>query len=601
MMMKKLLYPLLLFLEISALGSVTIFYYLMIHTVEPVHWLVMTRNAQVENSVILLCQVLFAIIAVFLFRSKNTGLVKNIARGAWPLVLLYGLLFAPPGYWSLIAFTWIVTIAVFLAVRRCGLVLPGMETHGKMMAWISGAAGLAGAAYGMYLQFYGVYHLSLIFSDWSVYVLAYMDMASSFLSAPWKFFNAGGHFNLLPNCVGALLYSMTDEPFAIFVLNSLVIYSAVPCTYFAARSSGLAPLHALIFALGLLMHFSLANLNLCTFYGYHPNIYLLPLFLLFWGFFVRKKYGTAAVFMLLSLMVQETFAVLWFGFGLVLLFFFPPKKMRLSGAALSIAMVGWFFFVTRVLMSWGNAENAAGYQQMFHYSNLGNSIPQILLSPFYRPSVFFNELLAVENFYFALFLLAGFCTSLFYARLMLMLLPPFIGVCLLNNTELSNVAMQYQVEFFVVLAAAAAMGLVKCGNLSRETLSAALTATLCAMLLCGIFAGRFPWSLYSGMMAEKDSCREKAEHLKKLIPPGAKLQTTLNWQAHFIGRNPLLDFADHKIHPDAEYALLPQRDLFLDADALQKIFRLFAASDDWKVAPFDPISERVLLLVRVKK
>lgn len=455
----------------------------------------------------------------------------------------------------------------------------------------------------MRLQLTAYNHLVLPFSDWTVYTLAYRELGGVLFSAPLRLFTVGGHFNLLPNFIGAIVFRLRPDIDTIFYLNSIIIYSTIPCAYFAGRSCGVPPWRALLFSLGLLLHFSLANLNVCVFYGYHPNIYLLPLFLLFYSFYVQKKYMPAVVFLILSLLVQETFTVFWFGFGFML-WVFEERKMKIAGIILMVLMTGCFLLETRLCVLFDSGEKVAQYQQMFHYSNLGTTVPEILLSPIVKPAVFFGELFAAENFYFAGMLSAGFFAAVFSAKLLVMVLPSLAGVFLLNGTDLANVCMQYQVEFAAVLIAAGATGLAACGKISGSKITAALAATLAGMFLCGFFAGQLPWGFYNWrVVTGKHSDRKiQIAELKKLIPPGKTIQTILGYQAHFAGRNPLESFSGSIVSEKAEYLILPFSDFFVSEKDLQQIALNVKASAAWKCLAVDPDPQRgVLVFVRIKR
>lgn len=595
------LYPVLFFLELTALASSIGMYCLKIRMVDPVNWLIALLDVKVALKYLVIVPILTGMITYVLFRSRNAKIFYNIVPQGIGLLLLFILLFIPLNIFNVIAFVIITTFSLFRIVNASGIRIPEFPDSHRTMAIMAVIGGLLGAAYGIYVQYYDLYHLTLIFSDWSVYVISYQELAADGFSVPWKFFNTGGHFNLLPNLLGTLLFTITSDPFAIFILNSLVIYSAVPCTYFAARSNGVAPFHSLLFALGLLFHFTLANLNSCVFYGYHPNIYMIPLFLLFWGYFSQKKYLTAAVFVVLSLLVQETFAVFWFGFGLFLTLFYSGK-WRLAGAGIMLLMVGWFFFATRVVMSWGDAANAAQYHQMFHYSNLGNSIPEIVLSPFVRTEIFFRELFSIENFYFALMLFISFPAVVFYPKLAVVTILPLLGIFLLNGNLLCNVAMQYQVEVFVVLIAASVSGLACCAKRSVSRTNAVLCGALMAFFVCGSFIGRVPWGFFKGVIKAKakEDCREKIEKIKSIIPAGSKIQTSYAYQAHFIGRNILYDFSEGKIRSDADYIILPWRDLFMGKEQIDELIGQIRDSEQWNLTSIDSDVYKAFVLERIK-
>ena len=272
----------------------------------------------------------------------------------------------------------------------------------------------------------------------------------------------------------------------------------------------------------------------------------------------------------------------------------------MTGIITMLLMVLWFFFITRVVMSWGDAGNAARYHQMFHYSNLGNTVTEIILSPFIKTNIFLKELFAVENLYFVLILFAGFPMAYFYPRLLLLTLLPFIGVFLLNDTSLSNVAMQYQVEIFVTLISASVTGAACGAKHSKKLLSVACCTAIFAMVVCGCFSGRFPWSFYNGIRKEPNDCRDRIEKIKEVSPPGSKLQATLAYQAHFIGRNTLFSFSDSKISTDVDYIIIPEKDPFFTDEQISDLIRQIYSSGIWVQMPIDPLTYNVFVVKRVK-
>ena len=588
--MKKLLYAGLLFFELYAGTIGFLNFCLKIKHYNLLNWQIYSIPLPFTqiHTLLLLSGALCLVAALFLAKHIKENILSAIAlQGIGLLVLLLLPLF-DVAFWNIIAVIFIATFSVYRIFRVLNINFLSETRGNKYAAAIAIAAGITGTAYGIWLQKAAMDHLYLVFSDWTVYALAYRELGEAFFTAPWRFFNIGGHFNLLPNMIGAILFQIRPELDSLFFLNSVIIYSTVPCAYFAGRSCGVPPWRTLLFSLGLLFHFTLANLNICVFYGYHPNIYLLPLFLLFYGFYVQKKYPAAALFLILSLLVQETFAVFWFGFGLMLVVFENQKK-KIAGAGLMLLMVLHFLFVTRCVMTWGNAENAVQYQQMFHYSNLGNTIPEILASPVTRPRVFFGELFAAGNFYFAGMLAAGFFASFFYSKLLVMILPALLGVFLLNGTDLSNICMQYQVEFFAVLAAASLSGLSACEKCSSSKSAAVLAATLTGMILCGTFGGRLPWGYYNCFLITRKfpDCSSRIKKLKTLIPPGKTILTTLGYQAHFAGRNPLETLSVNSTASHAEYIIVPFSDTFIQEDELLKIVQQIQAAKIWKCIALD--------------
>ena len=287
-----------------------------------------------------------------------------------------------------------------------------------------------------------------------------------------------------------------------------------------------------------------------------------------------------------------------------MLLVFEERRMKIAGFVLMLFAVGCFLLETRLCILLESGEKVSQYQQMFHYSNLGRTVPEILLSPVTKPAVFWGELFAVENFYFAGMLLAGFFACVFSAKLLVMVLPSLAGVFLLNGNDLANICMQYQVEFLAVLIAACMSGLAVCGKRSGTQTSAALAATLTGMVLCGFFTGLLPWGFYNcRIMTGKFVDRKpQISELKKIIPPGKTVQTTLGYQAHFAGRNPVESFSGSRISEKADYLLVPAFDIFVETKDLQQIILNLRKSAAWECVAADPEPRRyVLVFVRIKR
>ena len=240
-------------------------------------------------------------------------------------------------------------------------------------------------------------------------------------------------------------------------------------------------------------------------------------------------------------------------------------------------------------MPLGTPDAQGHYGQMFHYSNLGKTIPEILLSPVLKSRVFFGELFGVENFYFAGMLFASCIGCVFAPRFFVVLLPSFIGVCLLNGSELSNIAMQYQVEIFAVLTAGVISGTAAAGTRSAACKTAVCATTVAGSVLCAFFVGRQPWGFYSyfNEMTRKNH-KEMIIQQKRLIPPGKKLQTFLGYQAHFMCRNELSGFENKTIDEQADYILLPFSDNFTSGAELRELFQTIMQNRNFRILAHNP-------------
>ena len=337
------------------------------------------------------------------------------------------------------------------------------------------AAGLTAFmfAFGFWMQLKAFQSYYLNYLDWGEY-------AELYLRGRWSVAGAG-HCNILPNLLLFPLIRALPFPGTLFAVNAALIASAVPLARKLALNLG-APqaLTALAVLAGAFMP-GFTGQYLCTFYGYHPTVFLIPLLL---GFFCCRAAGDRtgmALCFLLSLAVQETAALFWAGFALWL---FVRRDWKRGGALLA-AMIGVF-----ILMSYC-ASGGGGYAQTGRYAALGNSVFEILASPFRDPKTFAGNFFTLPNLRFVLYLLipAGFAAAAF-PGLPAAALPILAGVLLQSYDSGKNPASQYAVELSVLMLAAALCNLAR---LARGTPSPVLRA-----LLAGVPGNGEPRRQYRG-------------------------------------------------------------------------------------------------------
>jgi len=200
-----------------------------------------------------------------------------------------------------------------------------------------------------YLQNSAFKALYLIFGDWGQYAECYQTLASGSASLK-QWLCAAGHFNPLINLIMTAAIRIAASAQTVFCVNAAVIASAVPLSFCLARCSGLKNNMALCCAFLAAIYPIFTRQSLCLFYGFHPIIFFMPLLLCFFIARSRNSLWGMALCVVLSLLVQETVAIFWIGWGLYL---FAVKKKYFPGALLALAMVGWFAFLALVVQPWG--------------------------------------------------------------------------------------------------------------------------------------------------------------------------------------------------------------------------------------------------------
>ena len=539
---------------IFALLSAFVFLYFNMIGLEPAFFKAFYTDLVPHAAIVPL--LLLSLLGGFILQSKAGERGPMMARALLPAYLLFPLLLPPLSFFRVTVFIFLVMIVVWRLALVCGWYFPAWRRGPTLLLLFAGT--LIGIGWGIFMQIESFNRLWFTYTDWTEYYMGYLRLTES-LKKPILFCYNAGHFNPFPNILITPVIALFPYPQTLFVLNSLFIYSTVPLWYLLARSLGMRRCPAVLSALLLMCHFTIPNLNLSLFYGFHPII-LFPALLLAFYYFYRKGNRTGYVlFFLLILFLQETTAVFWFGWGLYLVL----KRKYWQGIALAAFSCAWFAFavkivspvVKRMLYSSVSEAWSKNYVQTFHYAELGTSISGILLAPFTKPLLFFEKLFNPMNFYFCgVVLLAFFPLALAAPRLLVLSLPLLAGIFLMGGADALNISMWYQTEIFAILILSCAagyahfrkkgcfcmrpaeVGLPSSGN--RRNAVAALFAVMAGMLFCGLFFGRLPIGKYSfRRIQERPDCSALIEQVKSKIPPTAHLLTTPQMRIHFIRRS----------------------------------------------------------------
>jgi hypothetical protein len=244
-----------------------------------------------------------------------------------------------------------------------------------------------------------------------------------------------------------------------------------------------------------------------------------------------------------------------------------------------------FFLVTaQIFISSGGTETGE-YSQMFHYSQLGDTIWEVCLSPMLNPKAFWGTLFAPNNLVFVLMLIFPSCFFLFERPLLLVAgLPILTGVCLQSSRDLQNVVLQYGVELntlVIVVAVAGASHMLKTGN--RRKLFGASVATLFGAIALHLLAGKtlvlgkYPFAA----VAERPDASELIEFLKSKLPPGVTVHATPRIRAQLFFDFPTRSLAS-PIEPGSFYVMSLRPETMTQAELTT--FRRKLASDS-TIAP----------------
>ena len=450
--------------------------------------------------------------------------------------------------------------------------------------------------WGYYMQNQASKVLFICHSDWGCYVENYLGLAHG--NASWKdWLSTGSHWNPLVNVIMALFVKFFPFQEALFLFNSMLIYSAVPLMWIFGTKTGMKPFHSFCFAMAAAFCPVYGNLSLCLFYGFHPIYFSIPLLLLFFLFREKQNRWGMVICLIATLMIKETMMIFWFGYGVWLL----SRKKWIWGAVLSFGGLAGFWLLSRWVLPY--LVSADDYPLTFLYSSLGNSPLEVAQSPFTRPAAFWDICLQWQNFAFAITLLVPcfFCIWL-DPGMLIALMPLFAGICLRGSPEIKNIVLHYGTETSTVLLVMAAVNFNRLrehgGNGMCRFLFFGLNRRKCPRpILLNAFAvtlfmtsgiahycfAQTNWGKYSFFpITNMSDVMPAVKQIKEKIPSGVRILASERLRNHFMYDHPTWNFTTARKMGD--YIVLILNDRLMDPpDLIESLRRQIAA--DPKILP----------------
>ncbi len=498
------------------------------------------------------------LVLFWLYRLREAGVAapaQTVWLAGWPLPLSAAAVFGMPGLWGALVFTLAAGWSVFRAMLLVSKPERWLRQR-KSVSLIIGFSWLFGAYLvwtGFMRQQQALAVLHLYFHDWGLF----LDVARNTLRGEWFVTSEtglnflGNHFMPLTIVLLMPFAAFCDSPEPFFWFNALLLYSNSPLIYWLARLRKLPRGMAAVLALAVLCAPSLSNLVLAQRYGFHENYFFMPLLIFY--FICREKGWAKRAWLVwgMSLLLKETIAVVWFGVGVVE--FLRGERRR--GMVLALLSTGWFFLMVKWVMPY--CQGGEDYQMLFVFSNLGNSVGEVMLSPFTRPGVFWGTLFSWNNAAFLLLiLLPVFFATLSRPLWLVAGVLPWVFVAVQEGAWMRNICSQHHADFLMlvyinaVLALAAlrhereagfwgrmlGKGLPK--RSGRATAAALTTATVVTAGLSFYFFAQGIHGKYSfnAVSMQRDFSAEM-EGFKVRIPPGTELNASFAPAAHFALRN----------------------------------------------------------------
>jgi len=275
---------------------------------------------------------------------------------------------------------------------------------------------------------------------------------NSFSSAIQNQSYLGDHFSpiiifLLP------FYYFFQSPKTILILQTIILSLSVIPIYYIAKTKLKNNNLALIISLVYLANPALHSVNLYEFSFLPFAVFLLPAT---FYYFQKQNFLYFYIFIFLSLLVREDIALIIFVFGIYALI----KKRSLKWILPPIIISIIYFLVSLKIINYFNVDH--NYKFLIHYSWLGNSIMDLIVSFFLKlPQVFFH-FINLENIIFIFYLLIPvFFLPIFGKKTIVFFIPILLQFGLANSGFKGIFFTHYLSLFIPFIFISAIYGLAK--------------------------------------------------------------------------------------------------------------------------------------------
>src|SRR6267143_2960798 len=195
------------------------------------------------------------------------------------------------------------------------------------------------------------------------------------------------------------------------------------------------------------LYWSYLPLRNANAFDFHPEVFMLPLFLwAFAGFASERRWARGLGFLALvaALGAKESAAIVALGIGIAWALSAGGSRRDLwFGVALAAAGAMLFFVDVKVVPRFFGGD----YAYMGLYQRFGGGVSDVLLAPFAQPAYFFSQLFNHERLNFLFWTLAplGFL-PLFHWRAALAALPPYLMLFLSEGDQRVRIIFHYGIE-----------------------------------------------------------------------------------------------------------------------------------------------------------
>ncbi|HID63842.1 MAG TPA: DUF2079 domain-containing protein [Anaerolineae bacterium] len=155
-------------------------------------------------------------------------------------------------------------------------------------------------------------------------------------------------------------YALFPHVYTLFLVQAFMAALGAFAIFLLARHQLQNELLATCFSLAYLLYPPLEGSTLCLYtFGFHPENLFPPLFLFAFYFLEKRRYRLFVIFLLLTLMVIETYAILLACVALYV--FLTDRRNRTAGALMFCVSVLWFVVATQWIIPYFEQGNAPFY------------------------------------------------------------------------------------------------------------------------------------------------------------------------------------------------------------------------------------------------
>ncbi len=251
------------------------------------------------------------------------------------------------------------------------------------------------------------------------------------------------------------IYWIAPAVTTLMVVQSIFIGLPGVLIFTIAIREKLTPWCALLLTMSYFLYPAISQLTYNYSYGFHPTSFALPF--LVWSFYLLDSGNVKRAILpaFIAVSMEEHVSIYYLGLGLSML---AQKKYRL-GTSLICVNALYFLGIFLVFFPWHTGGQNV---HVSFWGHLGGNIPEIMMSPFTRPEIFWSLLGAGRNYHLLMMLfipMLGLC--LLSPRFIIALLPVFVFNFLRDDYQSKSIAFQYQVGVVGILYLGMVLGVAR--------------------------------------------------------------------------------------------------------------------------------------------